>query len=162
MGAVNARAAAVYLCCHSHQAGLAAGWPRAHAAAQSCPPGPYLCHGQETGGGAVGGYLSPPRGPLCWLHRATDPHRRNFFAQPHSSGHSILSLFLSFSLCLSSLPCIHPPPASGAGGFGASTDSWPRPAVLRAFCCTHTHTPSQPCLSAGLRSPSNLFIETLR
>lgn len=43
-------AVAVYLCCHSHQAGLAAGWPRAHAAARSSPPGPYLCHGQEVGG----------------------------------------------------------------------------------------------------------------
>lgn len=145
MGAVNARAAAVYLCCHSHQTGLAAGWPRAHAAAQSCPPGPYLCHGQETGGGAVGGYLSPPRGPLCWLHRATDPHRRNFFAQPHSSGHSILSLFLSFSSLHSSPSCQRGWGLWGEHGFLAE-------ASCSESILLHTHAHTLPALPVS-RAP---------
>ena len=145
MGAVNARAAAVYLCCHSHQAGLAAGWPRAHTAAQSCPPGPYLCHGQEAGGGAVGGYLSPPRGPLCWLHGATDLHRRNFFAQPHSSGHSKLSLFLSFSASLLLLVFIPLLPA-GLGALGRARILG-RGQLFREHFVAHTrtHPPSPAC-----------------
>lgn len=158
MGPVNARAAAVYLCCHSHQAGLAAGWPRAHAAAWSRPPGPYLCHGQEAGGG--GGVSEPTQRSIvlaAWSYRST-PQKFLCSAPFFRAQHPLSS---SLFLCLSS-PCIHPSPASGAGGFGASVDSWPRAAVPRAFRCTYTHTPSQPCLSAGLRSPSNLFIETLR
>lgn len=69
---------------------------------------------------------------------------------------------LCHPLSLSSFSCIHPSPASGAGGFRVSMDSWLRPAVLRAFHRAHMHTPSWPCLSARLQSPSNLFIEMLR
>lgn len=157
MGAVNARAAAVYLCCHSHQAGLAAGWPRAHAAARSRPPGPYLCHWQEAGWGWGWGWGGGSLGAHPEVHcvgcTATDPHRRNFFAQPHSSGHSILSL--SPSLSLASLPCIPPPPASRAGGFGGE-HGFLAEASCSESIALHTHAHTLPALPVS-RAPEQSF-----
>ena len=90
------------------------------------------------------GSLSPPRGPLCWLHGATDPHRRNFFAQPHSSGHSILSLALSFSasLLLAFIPLL-------PVGLGALGRAWilGRGQLFQEHFVAHTrtHPPSPAC-----------------
>lgn len=114
--------------------------------------------GRRLGGG--GGVSEPTQRSIvlaAWNDRST-PQKFLCSAPFFRAQHPLSSCLF---LCLSS-PCIHPPPASGAGGFGASVDSRPGAAVPRAFRCTHTHTPSQPCLSAGLRNPSNLFIETLR
>lgn len=117
VGAVNPRAGVVYLCCHSHRAGLAAGWPGAHAAARSSPPGPYLCHGQEVGGW---GGLSEPTQRYIVLAAQSDrssPQTR-LFAQLHSSAYSPPSLPPSVPHFPPPFPCIHPPASSGAGGLG--------------------------------------------
>lgn len=148
-GGIGARAVAVYLCCQSHQAGLAAGWPGAHAAARNSLPGPYLCHRQEVGGW---GQLSEPTQRSIVLAAQSDRSARQtslcsarlFNAQ--SSPHP---------LSPSSLSCIHPPPARGAGGVRGSMDSWPRPAVPRAFHRTHMHTcthPPGPACQPGSRA----------
>lgn len=104
--------------------------------------------GRRSGGG--GGSLSPPRGPLCWRHRATDQHHRHLFAQPGSSMHRApptLSPSLPFLASIPLLPV--------GLGLEVSMDSWPRPAVPRAFHRTHMHTcthPPGPACQPGSRA----------
>ena len=127
---------------------LTPGWPRcwlAQGTRSGLEPSTRSLSLSRAGGwGGGGGSLSPPRGPLCWLHGATDPHRRNFFAQPHSSGHSILSLALSFSasLLLAFIPLL-------PVGLGALGRAWilGRGQLFQEHFVAHTrtHPPSPAC-----------------
>lgn len=146
---------------------LTPGWPRCWLA-QGCTQWQepstgvllaYLCH--RAGGWGVGvGSLSPPRGPLWWLHGTTDPHRRNFFAQPHSSGHSILSLAVSFSPLFS----LHSSP-SCQWGLGAFETAWilGRGSCSKSIWCTHRTTlPALPVSRAPEPRQSFYRKKTLR
>lgn len=130
---------------------LTPGWPRCwlaqgtRSSSEQSSRSLSVSRAGGRGGGGWGGSLTHPAVHCVGCTERQIAPQTFLCSAPFFSAQCVPSFFFSlfFSSFSASLPFFESIPLL-VGGFRVSMDSWPEPAVTRAFHCTHTYTCTPP------------------